>query len=116
MENNAVALASLGVLATSVGAMAWVTKYALTKSGRDLQAHTNATKSLEAYLKERNGRDAEQHKRSIEVQKKLIKAVNDLPSVIQTIADGAADRVIHEQTVKEQNVGLQHIGKQEFAK
>lgn len=45
MEDNAVALAAIGVLGTAVVGMVWVIKFALSKLSKDLQEHTKAAMS-----------------------------------------------------------------------
>lgn len=115
MDSNAVSLAALGVLATAVGLVAWVVKYALTRLGKDLQEHTKAAvkqtasneelvravKSFDTYLRERNGRDNEVHKQ-------LLAGFDKVPTSVQTIADNSVAQI--GQMI--QNVEVQRVGTQ----
>lgn len=102
-------IALVGVL---VGLVVWVVKKVMGEI-------TPAIKSFDTYLRDRNGRDAEQHAENIAVQNKMIKAqeattetLKKLPVVMQKIADKSVDDV-KKQSVGTQNVGTQIVNKQE---
>lgn len=72
------------------------------------QKNTEATKSADVYLRQRNGRDIEKHT-------ELLKATEEIPKTMQKIADEQAVallQAIQNQEVKEQRVEHQTVKEQ----
>lgn len=109
-DNNAVTLAVVAVLATCVGGLIWIIKFlfnkfipAIDKLTDMTKANTDATKSADTYLRERNGRDNEKHA-------ELVKATQEIPIKMQEIADAQAEAILTSmKQVKEQHVEHQNI-------
>lgn len=108
--DNAVTLAVVGVLATCVGGLLWIIKFMFNKMVPMMEenikatiANTEATRSADKYLKERNGRDIEKHE-------ELIKATEAIPVKMQYIADTQAKAIVTNlKQVKEQKVTHQYV-------
>lgn len=108
--DNAVTLAVVGVLATCVGGLLWIIKFMFNKMVPMMEenikatiANTEATRSADKYLKERNGRDIEKHE-------ELIKATEAIPVKMQYIADTQAKAIVNNlKQVKEQKVTHQYV-------
>lgn len=71
-------LALVALLASQSALIGWIVKKTLVDARKDLREHTKASVELKDYLIQRNGRDAEQHKENIKVQKRLVKSVDAL--------------------------------------
>ena len=118
-----IALASIGVVVTSVGLLGWVVKFllqemkksmdnntesyklvakALDKLSRTTDKNTMATKSADSYLRQRNGRDNEHHTA-------VLKAIETIPNTLRKIADDQSKAIIKAVTVKEQIVEHQQV-------
>ena len=123
MDNaNAIVLGLIGVIGAQSAGVIYVVKYLLKDASKDLKEHTKAAiqqadsnkkvgefiASSEKYLRDRNGRDAEQHVENMNAQKKLTEAVNNLPKVMKNIAD-ATQKEIKEQKIESQNVEHQEV-------
>jgi hypothetical protein len=74
---------------------------ALTKLSVATDKNTQATKSADTYLKQRNGRDIEKHH-------ELLVATQAIPTALKQIADDQAAAIIQAVNV-EQNVTKQHV-------
>lgn len=93
VDQNAVTLAVIGILATCVGGLLWIIKFMFTKLLPAIDGLTKATVSntraasaSTRYLKKRNGRDGEMHK-------ELIKAVGAIPEQIVATANVTAKQL-----------------------
>lgn len=64
--------------------------------------NTEATKSADTYLKQRNGRDIEKHA-------ELLLATQAIPTTLQQIADEQAKAIISAMEVREQHVAFQTV-------
>ncbi len=101
IDNSAIVIASLGIVATAVGALSYIVKLlvddvkksivngaktqvavgkALDKLSKNIDKNTVATKSADTYLRERNGRDNEHHAA-------VLKALEVVPETLKNIAD-----------------------------
>jgi DNA-binding protein Fis len=69
------------------------------------QHNTSATKSADAYLQQRNGRDIEKHA-------ELLAATREIPVVMQQIADNQSEAILHAVNIKNQHVDNQYVDKQ----
>lgn len=115
MQGQDVALAAIGVVITSVAALVWIVKYlmvqlkksiddstmaqvsankTLEKLSRNIDKNTSATVSADTYLKQRNGRDHEQHEENIKIQKDMIEQMKQIPVTLQTLAEVQSDAII----------------------
>lgn len=110
LDGNAtsIIIALIAVIGTMGGAIIWFAKWAMNNFSRDLKAHTQAADknttsnnklaravdNFDAYLRERNGRDAEIHKELINMQKGIVDAVGTLPDAMQKVADASSVQVI----------------------
>ena len=117
LDDSAVTLAIVGILGTCVAGLIWVIKtmfnkiIPLVENGNKsiekmvlmIKINTDATKSADQYLKDRNGRDAQKHEELIEVTK-------EIPIKMQEIADlQAKTLLVNIQKIKEQKVETQTI-------
>lgn len=108
--NDAGLLAALGVVSACVGGLIWVIKrmfndilpvlHGLEKA---TVKNTDATKSADTYLRQRNGRDIEFHAETL-------KSIQAIPERMQTIADTQARAIL--KGVKDQTIQTQHVDKQ----
>lgn len=112
LVNDAGLLAALGIVSACVAGLIWVIKRmfndilpALDGLKAATISNTRATKTADQYLRDRNGRDVEKHA-------ELLKATQEIPKVMQEIADNQAQAIISAVDVKEQHVEHQHIDKQ----
>ncbi len=107
IDNSAIVIASLGIVATAVGALSYIVKLlvvevkksienstksqvavakALEKVSKNTDKNTQATKHADEYLRQRNGRDNEHHTA-------VLKALEVVPQTLRKIADDAAVKV-----------------------
>lgn len=113
MDNSAVTIAIVGILATCVGGLLWIIKFMFNKMTpllegltKSTDANTSATKTADKYLRDRNGRDAESHKESI-------KAIEAIPLKMQAIADKQAATLIKNlKKLPAQKIEHQHVQEQ----
>ena len=105
MENT-VALASLGIVATTVAGIIWLAKYFAKTLSADLQEHTkaaqqsaSASKSLEKTVKE-VGAQAKLSAANSEEQLKFMKKLNG--KLENAIIQKVAEQTVEHQTVKRQ--------------
>ncbi len=96
MENNTVALASLGVLATCVGLMVWVVKKVLNDIAPALNKHSHAADGI-----------TEATKKNTQASVKSIEASNEMLVFMKNLNGKLAKATI--QTVNEQHVEHQTI-------
>ena len=96
MEST-VLLAALAIVSACVAALVWVIKFLFTKMMPAIEnlvkvteLNTDATKSSDTYLRERNGRDIHFHEN---IMKSLL-----------VIQKGAKNQIVEEQTVEHQVV------------
>lgn len=129
MSESAVLIAALGVVSACVGGLIWIIKFlfekllpridegnvALSHLAKATDQNTRATKAADAYLRDRNGRDAEHAKVSLEntnrTHKELIAAIAEIPAQIIATADVTA-KALHNlpaQQVKKQEVQTQIV-------
>lgn len=83
----------------------------LSKLSNSTDKNTQATKSADEYLRERNGRDNEHHGA-------VLTAINEIPKTMKKIANAQSKAIINavsvnEQSVKEQTVKHQTIVKEQ---
>jgi len=96
MENT-VLLAALAIVSACVGSLVWVIKHLFTELlpvihnlVKVTELNTEATKSSDAYLRERNGRDSHFHTQVMEA--------------LKAIETGNKNQHVDEQTVEHQTV------------
>lgn len=92
MDNNSVAIAALGVLATSVGLMAWVVKKVLGDVAPALTHHAQTAQNLSDAVK----KNTESNDELLKFMRKLNGRLEN--AVIQKVAE----QTIAHQTVEEQ--------------
>lgn len=139
--NEAVMLAALGIVSACVAGLIWVIKRmfndvvpALKHLTKATESNTEATKSADAYLQQRNGRDIERHAKDIEIQNTMVaemkkipdiiystqqqrkkesdavlKATQAIPRTLKKIASDQAVAIIKAVSVKEQHVEHQEV-------
>lgn len=112
--NDAGLLAALGIVSTCVAGLIWVIKRmfndilpALNGLKNATLQNTEATKSADTYLRERNGRDNEHHAA-------VLNAINQIPNTLKKIAKDQEIAIIkavkvERQSVKEQKVEHQTV-------
>jgi CHASE2 domain-containing sensor protein len=107
--NDAGLLAALGIVSACVAGLIWVIKRmfndilpALNHLTKATVQNTEATKSADTYLKQRNGRDIEKHA-------ELLLATQAIPTTLQQIADEQAKAIISAMEVREQHVAFQTV-------
>lgn len=107
--NEAVLLSALGIVATCVAGLIWVIKYlfsqivpALNGLEKVTRLNTEATKSADTYLRERNGRDNEHHTAVLE-------SINEIPKTMQKIANAQSSAIIEAVSVRRQSVAEQRV-------
>lgn len=100
-------IAIIGVLGTCVGGLIWVIKKmfndivpAINSLTKATTANTKATKSADAYLKARNGRDSTMHK-------ELIESIKEIPLQIIKTANITAKTLV--RTPITQKVDTQQV-------
>lgn len=119
LPESAVTLAIVGILGTCVAGLIWVIKTmfssiipvvengnnAIEKLVEMTKINTDATKTADKYLRDRNGRDAEMHL-------ELLKATKQIPTTMQEIADKQAEAILTNiKQVNEQTVAYQKVDK-----
>lgn len=155
IDESSVAITALGIVVTSVGALIWIAKYlmiqnkksiddltlaqtatakALNKLSVSTDKNTEATISADKYLKERNGRDNEQHTENIQIQRNLVAQIEKVPDIIYSkerqraveskaildatkeipvtlkkIADDQAKAIVESLTIKHAKIEHSHI-------
>lgn len=111
-DNNAITLAVVAILATTVGGLLWIIKFLFNKLIPIIEnvtevttANTNVTKAADKYLRNRNSVDIKQHA-------ELVKSMEQIPKTMQAIADAQAKAIQDNlPQVKEQHVDVQHVDK-----
>lgn len=90
METEAI-LALAGIIGAQSTILGWVIRKSLNNNAKLQKQSIETQVSLETYLRDRNGRDAEQHKENIKYQKKTTKALGALAKKLTEIsgAEGA---------------------------
>ena len=109
-DDSAVTLAVVAILASCVGGLLWIIKFMfgqlipmIEKLNQSTLANTEATKNADKYLRDRNGRDGENHEQ-------LIKATEAIATKMQSIADSQSKALLKTMNqVKEQKVEHQHV-------
>lgn len=107
--NDAGLLAALGIVASCVAGLIWVIKRmfsdilpALNGLKKSTDQNTEATKSADTYLRDRNGRDAEHHKAAL-------KAIQAIPKTLKKIAKDQEVAIIKAVKVDKQSVTEQRV-------
>jgi len=110
MIDSAIIISIVGILATVVGALIWIIKYLFTafmpvmdRLVTATELNTQATRSADEYLRQRNGRDNEFHN---EVIQKLTKISTEITQTAATtakvLAKNSTTQEVREQTVEHQ--------------
>jgi hypothetical protein len=104
--DSTVPLAALGTVSLLAGALIWIIKYLFTSIMPVLnatleatKANTDATKSADTYLRERNGRDISSWKQNTEFHKTVLKGITDVSMQSKMRADVLAHE-LSQQTEK----------------
>lgn len=104
--DNAVALAAIGLAATTIGGLIWVLKYVTHELSKDLREHTKASiaaaaasKSLEGTVK-KVGQQAELSAANSEEQLKFMKKLNG--KLENAIIQKVTQQTVEHQTVQSQ--------------
>lgn len=102
-DNSTVVLSALAIVGSSLTALIFIAKYllvdqkkstdrntkaqeavakALQQLAKSTDKNTIATISADTYLKERNGRDNEQHGKNIKIQNTMVTEMKKIPEII----------------------------------
>lgn len=100
IDSNAVSLAALAIVATTVAGIIWLAKYFAKTLSKDLREHTKAAIAQA----DSNGKLAQSND-------KLTIAVDGMQSLLDSLNGKVAKAVV--QTIQEQNVEHQVIKKQD---
>lgn len=102
MANDAGLLAALGIVSACVAGLIWVIKRMFNDIIPALDANTEATKSADVYLRERNGRDNEHHQATL-------KAIEEIPNTLKKIAKDQEKAIIKAVQVDKQSINKQNV-------
>lgn len=121
MTDTSIAIAAIGIVATSVAALIWITKYLLVELKRSTDRNTaasikvaKATDRNTAYLKERNGRDSEVHKELLKQMQANTKVLYSIESQRTKESNAILEAIAKIHIVKQQKVETQVVKTQEI--